>query len=181
MWPGLLDELPDLPWGTFDLVTSWDVLEHTPDPRPFAQGVVRLLAPQGTLFLTTLNLGSLAYRCFGTDWSMVGEDHFTYWNRTSLSRLFESLGLVVDELHTFGLGRDFVAFMDRRRNRSNAGGRSDQAFGNGALTGATRRWDVNPAVLIAERVLNLAFRAFGGGVGIGLRLHRPEGAGQNEG
>jgi SAM-dependent methyltransferase len=172
MWQGTIEDLPDLPWETFDLVTSWDVLEHTPDPRPFATAVARLLAPGGTLVLTTLNLGSLAYRCFGTRWSMVGEDHFTYWNRRSLTTLFESLGLRVDEVYTFGLGRDFVAFLDRRRSVAAASPKDADASGTHQPAPPARGWDVNPAVLATEAVLNAAFRLFGGGVGLGLRLKR---------
>ena len=68
---GLLEHLDDLPWGQFDLVTSWDVLEHTPEPRRFSERLVRLLAPGGTLAITTLNYDSLVRRVFGWKWSMI--------------------------------------------------------------------------------------------------------------
>lgn len=160
VFEGVFEEIEDLPWGTFDLVTSWDSLEHTPDPRGFAQRLVRLLAPGGVLALTTLNRRSLAWLVFRMRWSMVVEDHFTYWDRRSLSLLFGALGLGVVEREIFGLGRDFVKALDRFR-RGSAQEETSKTCEN---------WDVNPLVLRAENILNAAFRNFGGGVGIGMTL-----------
>jgi SAM-dependent methyltransferase len=170
VFEGVFEEMGDLvPWGTFDLVTSWDALEHTPEPRVFAQGLVRLLRREGTVSLTTLNRKSLAWFFFRTRWSMVVEDHFTYWDRKSLTRLFESLGLRVLRTEIFGLGRDFVAFLDgARRGRDGATSPRPERGGSG--------WDVHPGVLHAEGVLNRFFDLFGGGVGIGMVFRRPEGA-----
>ena len=163
----MLEELDDLPWGTFDVVTSWDVLEHTPTPRQFAERLARLLAPDGTLAVTTLNVASLAWWCFGMRWSMVCEDHFTYWNRRSPLSLFATLGLAVRDVEIFGLGRDFVSVLDRWRGRSApapAPVASSDDEGGG--------WDVRPSVLRVEEVVNRLVNAYGGGVGIGVILTR---------
>ncbi len=164
VYEGVFEELENLPWGSFDLVTSWDSLEHTPDPREFAERLVRLLAPGALLAVTTLNRRSLAWWAFGTRWSMVAEGHFTYWDRSSLARLFESSGLRVVDRETFGLGGDFVKLLDRFRHvPARPGSEAPESAG----------WDVNPLVLNVENLLNAAFRTFGGGVGIGLTLRRP--------
>lgn len=164
VFEGVFEEIENLPWGTFDLVTSWDSLEHTPEPRGFAERLVRLLAPGGVLALTTLNRRSLAWLIFRMRWSMVAEGHFTYWDRRSLSGLFESLGLRIVDSEIFGLGRDFVKLFDRvRRGPAPPGSKALQSAG----------WDVNPLVLNIENLLNVAFRTVGGGVGIGLTLRRP--------
>ncbi len=162
---GVLEEIDDLPWGQFDLVTSWDVLEHTPDPRPFAERLVRLLAPGGTLVVTTLNYDSLVRRCFGWQWSMVCEDHFTYWNARSLRTLFEVQGLTLRHERSFGLGRDFVTVLDRlgARRRRRAPEVSPAAT---AAAPSPAGWDVNPAVLAVERVCNWVLDTTGSGVGV---------------
>ena len=172
---GVLEELDDLEWGTFDLVTSWDVLEHTPTPRQFAERLVRLLAPHGTLVVTTLNLPSLAWRAFGTKWSMVGEDHFTYWDRRSMTALFESLGLEVLDCDIFGLGRDFVRSLDRWRGRGTS---SNASAASTAPPPEDGGWDVSASTLAVEGVLNRVFRTFGGGVGIGLTMRRAGASGR---
>ncbi|MGO9972093.1 MAG: class I SAM-dependent methyltransferase [Solirubrobacteraceae bacterium] len=42
--------------GGFDLVTTWDVLEHIYEPLPFLRTIASLLAPGGRAFIRTPNL-----------------------------------------------------------------------------------------------------------------------------
>lgn len=56
--------------GQFDVVTSWDVLEHVPDPRGFLLDCISLVAPGGHLLFSTPvrdtkldSLGILLYHC----------------------------------------------------------------------------------------------------------------------
>jgi len=163
---GVLEEIDDLPWGQFDVVTSWDVLEHTPDPRPFSERMARLLAPGGTLAVTTLNYDSLVRRSFGFGWSMICDDHFTYWNARSLRALFEAQGLRLVRARSFGLGRDFVAFLDRLRPRQPTPATSGGPSEDGG-------WDVNPVVLAAERVCNRLLDLTSAGVGVEATFCRP--------
>jgi SAM-dependent methyltransferase len=159
VFEGALEELSDLPWGSFDVVTCWDSIEHTPEPRPFAEALARLLAPSGKLVLTTMNRRSLAAKAFGSRWSLVGEDHFTYWDRRSLTTLLESAGLVVTETRFFGLGRDFVRLMDWLATcRHKLSRRSAQQ--------AAKGWDSGGAVTQVEAVLNHVLDSTKLGVGI---------------
>jgi SAM-dependent methyltransferase len=162
IFEGRLEELDALPWGTFDLVTCWDSLEHTPSPAPFVERLVRLLKEGGILALTTLNLHSLAWMVFGTRWSMVVDDHFTYWTARSLTRLLDRSGVRILDVDVFALGRDFVSALGRGRR---AAGAAPAAADEGAGAGG---WDVNAGVLRAEAVLNRVFRLVGGGVGLGV-------------
>jgi SAM-dependent methyltransferase len=168
VFEGSLQAMEDLPWRSFDLVTSWDVLEHTAQPRAFAERAARLLVPGGWLALTTLNRRSLAFRVFGTRWSMVVPDHFTYWDMRSLRSLFTGLGLIVVRAETFGLGRDFVQWMDRISRSGRAPEGRDP--GDGVQAGG---WDTSPGVVLFERALNAGFRRLGGGVGVEMVLRAP--------
>jgi ubiquinone/menaquinone biosynthesis C-methylase UbiE len=53
-------ELP-FPGATFDLVTSFQVLEHVPDPVAFLRELARVLRPGGTVILATPNAASRLY------------------------------------------------------------------------------------------------------------------------
>ena len=48
--------------AAFDAVVSMDVVEHVPEPRPWLREALRVLKPNGLLFLTTPNYGSLSLR-----------------------------------------------------------------------------------------------------------------------
>ena len=53
-------ELP-FPAATFDLVTSFQVLEHVPDPLAFLRELARVLQPGGTVILATPNAATRLY------------------------------------------------------------------------------------------------------------------------
>ncbi len=177
---GDFTRIEDLSWGAFDVVTCWDCLEHSPEPRAFAERLVRLTKPGGRLLVTTLNLGCLAFRVFGTRWSMVHPDHFTYWSSQSLERLFTQCGCSVDKCESFGLGRDFVRWLDklqplrvqglaRRAGAESGGDRGEQPGRAG--------WDVNRGVLGAERMVNRVLAATDSGVDITCTMRRDRAAG----
>ncbi len=176
---GDFTQIEDLSWSAFDIVTCWDCLEHSPEPRAFADRLVRLTKPGGMLLVTTLNLGCLAFRVFGTRWSMVHPDHFTYWSSQSLERLFTDLGCSVCKCESFGLGRDFVSWLDKLQLLRFRGLAGRAKRGPGGDQGAPRRgagWDVNRGVLGAERVLNRALAATDSGVDITCEMRRDRAA-----
>ena len=150
---GGLEELDELPWGTFDLVTMGSVRAHS---RPAA---VRR-APRSALVA--------ARRVFGMKWSLLSEDHFTYWTSHALRCLLESQGLELEQVHTMGLGLDFVSFVDRGRTQDAPAPRWD-------ASPATERqpWDVNPLVLAVEDLVNGMFRLTGGGVDLAAAFRKP--------
>jgi len=163
VYEGALEELENLPWRTFDVVTCWDVLEHTPEPGAFAARLSRLVAPGGLLLITTLNWDSLVRRVRGLRWSMIADEHFTYWTRKALRHLFEREGMELCASESFGLGRDLVWALDALAARARrVGARTD----SGAVQTLTH-WDTSSAVLLGERFVNVALRVTGSGAGLG--------------
>jgi hypothetical protein len=152
-------------------VTCWDCLEHTPEPRLFAERLVALAKPGGTILLTTLNRQSLAFRLLGTNWSMVQPDHFTYWNPTALRRLFKSLGWTAFEWETVGVGRDFFRWMDQIQRLAR---RVSSPAIRSALPRTERRsgWDVHPGVLTIERAVTRVLSVADAGVDISCQVRR---------
>lgn len=84
-------ELPD---AHFDLIFMGDALEHVHDPRRVADKLVRVLAPGGTLILTTVDFGSWLARLLGVRWRLLTPpEHLYFWTRRSLVHLFADRGL----------------------------------------------------------------------------------------
>ena len=73
--------------GTFDAVTTFDVIEHVADPNRFAEAIAERLAPGGTWFLSTPDVESLTARAFGRRWHFYYPYHLSYFGPRTLDRL----------------------------------------------------------------------------------------------
>lgn len=83
--------------GPFRVVTAFDVIEHVADPVGFLDGVSRLLAPGGFLFLSTPDTASLVARGAGRRWHYYNRYHLSYFSRTSIRAVSERFDLRVRE------------------------------------------------------------------------------------
>lgn len=101
-WHGRAEAL-ELPAGSFDLITAFQVLEHMEDPAAVLERLGTLLAPGGVLVVETPNVRSLDARLFRRRY--WGGYHFPrHWNlfhRSSISRLSARAGLEPARTETF--------------------------------------------------------------------------------
>jgi SAM-dependent methyltransferase len=83
--------------GTCDLVTLWDYLEHSPDPRADLSAVARLLKPGGWVSLIIPDAGSLLARVQGPRWEEYKkpQEHLYFFTFRQLARLLRELGFEV--------------------------------------------------------------------------------------
>jgi SAM-dependent methyltransferase len=165
VWEDGFESLDDLPWRTFDLVTAWDSLEHTPTPREFATRMSRLARPGGRLALSTLNASSVVARVFGARWSMIDEGHYTYWHPPSLQDLVESSGWTDVRARSLGIGRDFIRWLETaigRFNRSRRGANRRAAV----TSSSTSDWGTSRAALGLEEIVNRVLGATNAGVSL---------------
>ena len=81
--------------ASFDVVTLWDVIEHTPDPRAVLDRCRELLKPGGLLIVNYPDIGSWIARALGRRWLFLTSVHLWYFDRTTIRRLMESGGFDV--------------------------------------------------------------------------------------
>jgi SAM-dependent methyltransferase len=112
------------PDGTFDLVTSMDVVEHIVDPVPWLAEALRVLKPAGRLFLTTPNYASTSLNILeATALELVArlqgfsrrDIHPTKMTPTRLEKLLLDAGGTELEISTVALGWVLTAFARKRR------------------------------------------------------------------
>jgi SAM-dependent methyltransferase len=79
--------------GRFDLIIGTEVIEHDPDPRPFAESVFKMLRPGGRCAFTTGNLDGMMARLKKERWYYFDPPaHVSYYAPRSARRLFREAG-----------------------------------------------------------------------------------------
>lgn len=92
--PGSVFEQPYEP-ASFDVVTLWDVIEHTTNPREMIERCRSLLEPGGVLVVNYPDIGSWIARALGRRWLFLTSVHLHYFDRRTMTRFLESAGFEV--------------------------------------------------------------------------------------
>ncbi|MFQ5650641.1 MAG: class I SAM-dependent methyltransferase [bacterium] len=77
----------------FDVVTLWDVLEHTPDPMATIRECMRVLNPGGLLVVNYPDIGSWISRLMGRKWVFLLSVHYYYFTRRTIREALAKAGL----------------------------------------------------------------------------------------
>lgn len=98
--------------GSFDVVTLWDVIEHTLEPREMLERCFRLLRPGGVLVVNYPDIGSWIARALGRRWLFLTSVHLYYFDRGTIARMLESTGFRVESIraHWQRLELDYILF-----------------------------------------------------------------------
>jgi 2-polyprenyl-3-methyl-5-hydroxy-6-metoxy-1,4-benzoquinol methylase len=83
---------------SFDVVTLWDVIEHTPDPSRVILHVAGLLKPGGLLVVNYPDIGSWIARLLGRRWPFLSSVHLYYFTRETMARFLEARSFAVVEM-----------------------------------------------------------------------------------
>jgi SAM-dependent methyltransferase len=89
--PGTVFE-QNYPSASYDVVTLWDVLEHTPDPKHEVREAHRLLKDDGLLVINYPDIGSWVARLMGRSWVFLLDVHLYYFTRTTIRALLGDTG-----------------------------------------------------------------------------------------
>ena len=89
--PGTIFDMV-LPDSEFDVVTLWDVLEHTPDPKAVLLECQRILKPDGLLIVNYPDIDSLVSEAMGRKWVFLLSVHLYYFTPRTIRRMLEKTG-----------------------------------------------------------------------------------------
>jgi len=92
--PGTVFE-QNYPANSFDVVTLWDVLEHTSDPKTEIRETHRLLKDDGLLVVNYPDIGSWIARVMGRSWVFLLDVHLYYFTRSTIRKLLQDSGFEV--------------------------------------------------------------------------------------
>jgi SAM-dependent methyltransferase len=84
--------LSDGQLGTFDVVVSWDVLEHVSDPAEFIRLAALHVAPGGYFIFSTLDRTNWFARIMGKRWPWLIPMHLHYFDQESVVSMTERHG-----------------------------------------------------------------------------------------
>ncbi|MBF0387038.1 MAG: class I SAM-dependent methyltransferase [Candidatus Omnitrophica bacterium] len=109
--PGTIFDM-SLAEASFDLVTLWDVLEHTPDPRKVLTECRRVLKPGGLLVVNYPDIGSAVARMMGRRWVFLLSVHLYYFDQKAMARILNETGFTVlqSRPHWQKLELDYILF-----------------------------------------------------------------------
>jgi SAM-dependent methyltransferase len=79
----------------YDVVVSWDVLEHVRDPKAFVESCGKHLAPGGTLCLSTMDIDTWVPRLLKTRWPWLMDMHLFYFDRGTVGDLLDRAGFTL--------------------------------------------------------------------------------------
>ena len=123
--------------GSFDVITLWDVIEHTTDPVAVLERCRRLLRPGGILVVNYPDIGSWIARAMGRRWLFLTSVHLYYFDRHTIRRMLEKIGYSVETVrpHVQRLELDYILFRGAALSRtlSTAGRALARVFGIGRL------------------------------------------------
>jgi 2-polyprenyl-3-methyl-5-hydroxy-6-metoxy-1,4-benzoquinol methylase len=94
----------DFQEGYFDVVTSFEVIEHINEPTKDIESIKSLVRSGGLVYVTTPNFNSISRNILGPRWNVIEyPEHLCYYTPDTLSKLFKDHGLKKLGLTTTGI------------------------------------------------------------------------------
>jgi SAM-dependent methyltransferase len=106
----------------FDVITSFEVIEHVKNPQEHVIKMTSLLRKGGIIYITTPNFNSLNSRILKDKWNVISyPEHLNYFSKLSLDALMTSNGFKRLSLRTEGIspGRLFKSRQGEKMDFSN--------------------------------------------------------------
>ena len=139
--------------ASFDVVTLWDVIEHTPDPSRVLRTARELVRPGGLLVVNYPDIGSWIARALGRRWPFLSSVHLYYFTRETMRSLLERCGFEVVEMRAHFQRLELDYLLSRGAVVSGALSRSSRAVAKGlGLSGRQVPYWIGQTFVAARRL-----------------------------
>jgi len=88
-----MDEGGASPSGSFDFISAFEVLEHTPEPLATIQQALGLLIGRGVFVVSTLTIDHVSPRGMDNWYFAPRNGHITLYTKRSLQTMFADLDI----------------------------------------------------------------------------------------
>ena len=150
---GGLNDSP-YPNNFFDIITSFEVIEHINNPVLELEKIHQLLVSDGYLYATTPNFNSLNRIFLGKNWCIIGfPDHLSYYTPKTINHLFTKSKFNKVSLKTTGFS--YASIKNELKNSQAATRILDEQF--------RAKTEKSTFMAIAKQVVNAFLTLFGTG------------------
>jgi 2-polyprenyl-3-methyl-5-hydroxy-6-metoxy-1,4-benzoquinol methylase len=92
------------PAESFDVITSFEVIEHINAPNPEVSNISKLLRKDGLFYITTPNFNSTLRYYLGPKYNVIGwPEHLSYYTPSTIERLMKRHALKKVYIQTTGI------------------------------------------------------------------------------
>jgi 2-polyprenyl-3-methyl-5-hydroxy-6-metoxy-1,4-benzoquinol methylase len=103
MQQGVLDSM-NYETGYFDVITSFEVMEHINNPNSEVENFSKILRQGGLLYITTPNFNGFSRHIAKADWNIVHyPEHLSYYTPKTISYLMKLHGFKTKKILTTGI------------------------------------------------------------------------------
>lgn len=83
----------------YDVISAWDVIEHSSDPNKFLKKVGSLLSKNGKFFFTTGDVQSFCSRVSGKRWHLFNlPDHLFFYSKDTIVKLLKKNNFIIKSI-----------------------------------------------------------------------------------
>jgi 2-polyprenyl-3-methyl-5-hydroxy-6-metoxy-1,4-benzoquinol methylase len=103
----------------FDVITSFEVIEHLNNGNVHVRGINKLLRKNGLFYFTTPNFNSISRRILGGNWSVIEyPEHLSYYTSQTIDFLMKSCLFKKQRLLTTGISIQRLSQKDSSQHNS---------------------------------------------------------------
>ena len=141
----------------FDVITSFEVIEHINDPKSELDKVKRVLRTGGLFYVTTPNFNSLSRNMVGSEWNIVNyPEHLSYYTPKTIHRVLTDSGFKKEWVKTTGFSVSRFKSSTNIEKQENVDPKNDDEK-------LRSKMEYNPLLKAVKWSINLGLDLFGKG------------------